>query len=210
MDGSKHHLIIRGSRRYARAFNELLGIEGGFVDDPVDRGGATKYGISLRFLIAEGSIDRDANGFADYDLDMDGDIDGRDIRRLTLDDAFRLYKECFWDRLDCESFPEPVGEMMFDQGVNGGLHAARVLLQRALNQLLAETRRNTLLVDGKVGEKTRRALDTVLRCPLLGMTAFVEAYRYAVKQRYHAIVRSNPSQRRFLKGWLNRADRLGA
>jgi lysozyme family protein len=57
--------------------NDVLGTEGGFVDDKVDRGGTTKFGISLRFLAAEGAFDADGDGKADFDLDLDGDIDGR-------------------------------------------------------------------------------------------------------------------------------------
>jgi lysozyme family protein len=60
--------------------SHLIGVEGGRVNDPLDRGGETKYGVSLRFLAAEGAFDDDGDGKADYDLDMDGDIDGADIR----------------------------------------------------------------------------------------------------------------------------------
>ena len=47
-------IVIAFTARFEEAFEDLLGIEGGFVDDPVDRGGTTKYGISLRFLKSEG------------------------------------------------------------------------------------------------------------------------------------------------------------
>lgn len=198
------------SRRFADAFEELLGIEGGFVDDPVDRGGATKYGISLRFLKTEGAFDDDGDMVAEFDLDFDGDIDGQDIRRLTVGDARYLYQRCFWTRLDCESFPKPIGEMLFDQGVNGGNFAARKLLQQALNYCLARTGHHLLTVDGKIGERTREAMDKVLACPRLGIGALVEAFREAVRDRYRAIVRRHPSQKKFLRGWLARAERLGA
>ena len=209
IDPNKPIVVKAFTDRYLRAFAHLLGIEGGYVNDKVDRGGATKYGISLRFLATEGQIDDDGDGFADFDLDMDGDIDGADIRALTILDAKILYKECFWNRLDCGSFPEPIGEMLFDQAVNGGLKAAAKLLQRALNAITREKRFRTipLKVDGAIGDLTRDRLDTYLA--RFGEEAIVEAYREAVKDRYHAIVRANPSQARFLRGWLNRADRLG-
>lgn len=197
------------SERYARAFEDLLGIEGGFVDDPVDRGGATKYGISLRFLKTAGDLDDDGDGFRDFDLDFDGDIDGRDVRKLTVGDARFLYLKHFWQALDCESWPEPIGEMLFDQGVNGGNHAARKLLQRAINMCLARTGHAMIDVDGRLGQHTRAALDKVLACPRLGMGALVEAFREAVRDRYRAIVRRDPRQRRFLRGWLARTEKLG-
>lgn len=200
---------VTGSKRYLAAFDELLGIEGGFVDDPVDRGGATKYGISLRFLKAEGLIDLDRDGIADYDLDFDGDIDGRDIRELTVEHAFALYHRCFWTALDCESFPQPIGEMLFDQGVNGGNFAAKKLLQQAINYCQSRSGYHLVTVDGKLGLETRRALDRILASKRQGMPALVEAFREAVRDRYRAIVRRDPSQQRFLRGWLARAERLG-
>lgn len=209
-DNQTTDIVVEGwSERYARAFEHLLGIEGGFVDDPVDRGGATKYGISLRFLKAAGDLDDDGDGFRDFDLDFDGDIDGLDVRKLTVGDARFLYLKHFWQELDCESWPAPIGEMLFDQGVNGGNHAARKLLQQALNICLARTGHSILTVDGKLGARTRAGMDKVLACPRLGMGALVEAFREAVRDRYRAIVRRRPSQKRFLRGWLARTELLG-
>ncbi len=208
-------IVVQGySRRFALAVRELLDIEGGHVNDPVDRGGETKFGISLRFLAAEGAFDEDGDGKADFDLDMDGDIDGADIRALTIGDAIYLYHRCFWLPLRAETFPQPVGEMMFDQGVNGGMVAARKLLQRAINTCIllmpASKRRVAVLsVDGVIGNVTKNALREVLTWPTLGTGALVTAYRDAVRERYRAIVRRYPSQQRFLRGWLARAERLG-
>lgn len=212
MSGEHSDIVVTGwSERYAAAIPGLLRREGGFVDDPADRGGATKFGISLRFLVAEGKIDLDGDGRFDFDLDMDGDIDGADIRRITRGDAKFLYHRCFWLRLDADSFARPVGEMLFDQAVNGGLTAARKMLQQAINACLARYRiaLPPLKVDGDLGEKTRAALAAVVALPAARMPAIVIAYRDAVKGRYRAIVAANPSQRRFLAGWLNRADELG-
>lgn len=199
------------TQRYANAVRHVLEIEGGFVDDPKDRGGATKYGISLRFLASEGAFDADGDGRADFDLDMDGDIDGQDVRKLTPGDAIYLYHRCFWVAIDAESFPVPIGEAMFDQAVNAGRSAARKLLQQAINDLISRHRFRSikLKVDGAIGPMTRAQLDTMVRHPAIGIFGVVEAYRDAVKDRYHAIVQNNPSQARFLKGWLKRADRLG-
>jgi lysozyme family protein len=212
MTGENSDIIVQGwSDRYAAACARLLKVEGGFVDDPVDRGGATKFGISLRFLVAEGQIDLDGDGFADFDLDMDGDIDGIDIRKLTRGDAKFLYHRCFWKRLDADSFLRPVGEMLFDQGVNGGLSAACKMLQKAINACIAKYRLNIvpLKVDGDLGEKTHAAMDAVIALPAARTAAIVIAYKDAVKARYRAIAAANPSQKRFLAGWLNRADELG-
>lgn len=211
VDSTGGEIVVEGyTPRYAAAVNELLGIEGGYVNDPLDRGGATKYGISLRFLAAEGAFDEDGDGKADFDLDFDGDIDGKDIRLLTLGDCRFLYLKFFWRPVGGDDLPLPIGEMVFDQAVNGGMMAAKKMLQRAINYcLVAAGRRDLLKIDGSIGVVTRRALDWVLNNPGVGMKALVAAYRDAVKDRYKAIVARFPKQRRFLKGWLNRADELG-
>jgi lysozyme family protein len=199
-------IVVEGySQRFVDAVRDVLGIEGGFVNDPIDRGGATKYGISLRFLVAEGKIDLDGDGFADFDLDMDGDIDGADIRNLTIGDAIWLYHEFFWKRYKCDALPKPIGEALFDQAINGGGRAAQKMLQQAINRFAREP----LYVDGKIGSMTRVQMQAVIAMPNVGIEGLMEAYREQVKLRYRAIVRRNPSQNRFLRGWLRRADKLG-
>ena len=204
-------IIVDGySSRYAIAVKDLLRKEGGFVDDKTDRGGTTKFGISLRFLKAEGTFDLDGDGIADFDLDMDGDIDGHDIRLLKRGDAVWLYHRCFWLRIGAEDFARPLGEAMFDQAVNGGLTAARKLLQTALNACLAGMRRNDRLkVDGQIGPVTMAAYHAVLAYPAFGMPVLISAYRKAAADRYRAIVARYPDQKKFLNGWLNRAAKLG-
>lgn len=207
-------IVVRGyTPRFLDASDTLLGTEGGHVNDALDRGGETNLGISLRFLIAEGRVDLDGDGLADFDLDMDGDIDGADIRLLTPANALDLYWRCFWQRLACERWAKPIGEMLFDQAVNGGALAAKKLLQRAINTALAKTRIASapmpLREDGVLGDQTRAAFDWVYGMAALGPSAIIIAYREAAADRYRAIVRADPSQSRFLRGWLRRAAQLG-
>lgn len=216
MSDSANEIVVVGyPPRFRMALEKLFKAEGGWSNDAADRGGATNYGISLRFLAAEGAFDGDGDGRADFDLDMDGDIDWRDVKALTRADAAELYFRCFWQKLGCDQIPAPLGEALFDQGVNGGNQAARKLLQRAINQCMFEaTRRGAappapLKVDGALGDASRAALQWVLRQPALGMPALIQQYREAVKERYREIARRNPSQKRFINGWLARADRLG-
>ncbi|MDE2595973.1 MAG: hypothetical protein KGL44_03750 [Sphingomonadales bacterium] len=202
------------SARYSAAVVKLLKTEGGFVDDPRDHGGATNFGISLRFLASEGAFDGDGDGKLDFDLDMDGDIDGADIRRLSRDDAAAIYHQCFWQKVGAESLPPPLGEMVFDQAVNGGRSSAVKLLQRAVNDCLARapksaTKPPLMPVDGIRGGTTDLAIRWVAQFPSMGVQAMVTAYREAAAERYRAIVFRNPSQKRFLAGWLNRANDLG-
>lgn len=90
------------------AFKKLIGHEGGYVNDPRDPGGETKYGISKR---AYPTID---------------------IKNLTLDGAKLIYKRDYWDRCRCDDLPEAVRFDVFDAAVNSGVKQAIVWLQRAL------------------------------------------------------------------------------
>lgn len=202
--------MLRGySPRYTAAVSKLLGVEGGRTNDPLDHGGETAFGVSLRFLRAEAKAD--PAFAAKFDLDMSGDIDGRDVRLLTKGDAVWIYNACFWKPLGCDAWPAPIGEMLFDQAVNGGAVASCKLLQRAINSCNAHVSdAPRLVVDGKLGPRTHLALDKVLEHPGLGMSALAEAYRQQARARYRAIVADDPSQALYLDGWLNRADALGA
>ncbi len=206
-------LVAGYDSRYLAAFDHLMKVEGGYVNDPVDRGGETKFGISLRFLVGEGQIDADGDGAADFDLDMDGDIDGADVRQLSLGDAKFLYHRCFWQRGRMAMLPRPLGEAVFDQAVNGGMVAAGKLLQRAVNTCLLSVRHTAgppaLKIDGQIGQTTHEAVMFVLRFPGLGMPALLEAFRSAAEQRYRSIAANNPPQKRFLNGWIARARALG-
>ncbi|MDR6708150.1 lysozyme family protein [Novosphingobium sp. 1748] len=191
-------------------------VEGGLSNDRDDRGGITKFGVSLRFLAAEGAFDEDGDGKADFDLDMDGDIDGQDIRQLTPANAVFLFYRCFWQRLGIETLPipAPIGEMVFDQAVNGGVVTSRKLLQRAINSCLmlipaSQCKVGLLKVDGAIGDATIAALRFVLAFPSVGTGGLATCFREAVGERYRAIVRRWPDQQKYLNGWLARADRLG-
>lgn len=187
--------------RWAALLRRILVVEGGFVDDPADRGGTTKYGISLRFLKAVGRIDANRDGFADLDLNFDTVLDGQDIAALTPEIAGQLYLKHFYLGPGFWVVPRPFDAALFDQAVNAGTTAAIRILQRALNQFgpprLAE--------DAVLGNLTLAKLLELKRtgAPVL------QAIRDQAAARYRAIVAADPSQRRFLKGWLRRAQELG-
>ncbi len=196
------------SPRFTAAVARLLRVEGGFVNDPKDRGGATNLGISLRFLAAEL---RANPALGNFDLDMDGDVDGEDIRRLTPAHARALYHRCFWDRYRCDTLPVPIGEAVFDQAVNGGGVAAARMLQAALNAVAPRLglALRPLVEDGVIGAATADRCAQIAKASNGAIAAIIRAYRDNVAARYRGIVRNDPSQARFLKGWLRRAAELG-
>lgn len=78
------------------AFQIVVGIEGGYVNDPQDPGGETKFGLSKR---------------ANPDLD---------IANLTLEQAKARYLEKYWKGRGCDKLPWTEALLVFDASVNGG------------------------------------------------------------------------------------------
>jgi lysozyme family protein len=183
--------------RFTKCLARVLEHEGGFNDIAADRGGATNFGISLRFLRAEAAINPRVRG-----LFPAGPIDVEDIRRLTREQAAQIYLWCFWLPMHCDSLPAPVDGAVFDQAVNAGPRAAARLLQQAVNCALPAGKPK-LLEDGQIGARTLSAA----RVPAPSIIR--DWMRQLAADRYKQIVRGNPSQRVFLRGWLARAAALG-
>lgn len=167
-----------------KALPVILAHEGGYVDDPADPGGATKYGISLRFLRAEG-----------LDLDADGDVDGDDVRSLTATAAMAIYRERFWERFGYGRIVDTqVATKVFDLAVNLGPKRAHRLLQRALRAC-----GETVEMDGVFGPKTLQATNACEPRELL-LEIVKEHGSY-----YSALIEFKPQFERFRRGWMHRA-----
>lgn len=93
---------------FERAFGHVIGVEGGYVNDPADPGGETKFGISARAY------------------------PGRDIGNLTIETAREIYRRDYWDRCRCDGLPPMLAVAVFDCAVNQGCRPAGRFLQRAL------------------------------------------------------------------------------
>lgn len=94
---------------FDKAFELVVGVEGGYVNDPRDPGGETKYGISKR-------------SYPNFD-----------IQRLTIDKAKDIYLNDYWKVCKCDSLPWPLSAFVFDSAVNQGTDPAIRMLQRALD-----------------------------------------------------------------------------
>lgn len=93
---------------FDQAFEKLVGHEGGYVNNPADPGGETKFGISRRA----------------YPLE--------DIKRMTLERAKALYLRDYWGPAGCDALPDGVKFDVFDLAVNSGITTAVRLLQNAV------------------------------------------------------------------------------
>ena len=163
------------------AIPTILRHEGGFVNDSADPGGATNFGVSLRWLKSQGMLG---------DLDHDGDVDQADIKALTKDAAAEFYHKFWWDAYQYGMISaQAVATKVFDMAVNMGASRAHKIFQGALG----------VPQDGVLGRVTFTAANASLSLDLLTR---MQNRQVAF---YHGLVASNPSMEKFLNGWLNRA-----
>lgn len=95
---------------FDKAFERLIGHEGGYVNDPRDPGGETKFGISRR------------------------QYPGEDIAGMTLERAKVIYLRDYWGPAACDAVPEALKFDVFDTAVNSGVVATIRMLQRAVGE----------------------------------------------------------------------------
>jgi lysozyme family protein len=93
---------------FDKAFEHIIGEEGGYTNHPRDPGGETKYGITKR------------------------DYPDLDIANLTVDQAKHIYRDNYWDAIKADYLPESIATLVFDSAVNQGVMRATKLMQRAL------------------------------------------------------------------------------
>ncbi len=160
----------------------ILRWEGGYVNDPLDRGGATNKGVTIATWRKVG-----------YDKDGDGDIDVDDLKKLTDEDVLnRVLKPHYWDRWKADQIEsQQVANILVDWVWASGAYGIKIP-QRILG----------LKIDGIVGPKTLAAVNSADPKELFYK---IKAEREAFLNR---IVESTPSQRRFIKGWLNRLNAI--
>ena len=160
----------------------ILKNEGGYVNDPNDRGGETNYGITKDF-------------YEDYKHCVPGIPDN--IKDITKEDAIKLYKG-HWDR-------HRIGEindrrkalLLFDYIVNSGPRGVNQRMQDSLN-----ARGYNLKVDGVVGSKTINAINDI------DFEDFATLLQFDRGKHYEYEADENARQKKFIKGWIKRLNNL--
>lgn len=111
------------------AFEHVIGVEGGFSNDPFDHGGPTNFGITQATLGAF----------------RGKPVSEADVKNLSLQEAKMIYRSKYWNPLGLDGVKSPIlATIIFDQGVNRGITAAAKSIQRCVGAK----------VDGMVGPKT--------------------------------------------------------
>lgn len=177
----------------AHLVDALIEREGGYVNHPADRGGATNFGITEAVARAHGY--------------------GGAMRHLPRGEAVAIYRRLYWLRPGFDQVarrsPRLAAEL-FDSGANMGPAVAATFLQRALTALNRSGRDYPDLVpDGRIGAATLAALDSFLkvRGRSSAETVLMRALEALQGERYLRLAERRPANEAFLYGWL--ANRIG-
>lgn len=164
--------------------DRILAREGGYVDHPDDRGGPTNFGITQK------SLSRYLGRAATVN----------EVKTLSVDVAREIYERNYYIAPSLNTLPSGIQPFLFDSAVNHGPRRAIRFLQSVCNQARYSPQ---LSEDGAVGPNTRRAANWADReMGVVLLKALFEERR----NFYRIIVEASPSQRVFLKGWMNRVD----
>lgn len=114
---------------FKTAVSKTLTHEGGYVNNPADRGGPTKYGITQ------------------------ADMPGVNIANITADQAAQYYAENYWKPLYSQITDQLLAEKVFDMGVLFGAATAVKMLQISMTNEIG------LVSDGVFGPNTLAAVN---------------------------------------------------
>lgn len=162
----------------------LINFEGGakFVNNPNDKGGPTKYGVILSTWKQYG-----------YDKNHDGDVNVEDLKLIDLNDAKRIAKKIFWDYFKADQINnQSLAELIADWGYNSG----RTTVARRVQRILK------VPVDGVFGDLTIKAINKSNQNKLF------EAVKQDRKDFIDFLVKIDPTQKVFYKGWMNRINQF--
>jgi lysozyme family protein len=172
--------------------DEVIAREGGYVNHPADRGGATRFGITEAVARAHG-----------YRGDM---------KAFPREEAVRIYERIYWVRPGFDRIAPlapAVAAELFDTGINMGPSVAVAFLFRALNALnRGASDYPDLVMAARIDDAAIAALGVFLekRKPR-GESVLVKALEALQGERYLDLAERRPANEAFLYGWL--ANRLG-
>lgn len=173
--------------------DSIIDREGGYINDPDDPGGATKYGVTIHTMRRLG-----------LDLTGDNRIDSRDLQRLSRDEAKRIFIERYFDDARISLLPKILQASVFDMNVNAGRHSV-LILQRLLVRM-----GYSVAVDGYIGPKTGAAAKAAAAA---AADHIADAYGIERRNYYYALADRRPASRKYVRrrdgrkgGWILRAE----
>lgn len=157
---------------------KLWDLEGGFVNDPDDVGGATNHGVTMDTY--EAYCARKGRHKPTI----------KDLKNLSWEDFKDITDMWYWSRWRADEIKnQSIAELVVDWTYNSGAWGIK-----KTQEILG------LAPDGVVGEKTLKAINGADQQDI-----FNDIWK-AREEYYKDIVVRTPSQKKFLKGWMNRLN----
>lgn len=128
-------------RNFDRALTLVLKHEGGWADNPNDKGGPTMKGVTL----------------ATFRSLVKPDATKEDLRRISTGQLGVIYRRHYWDKVLGSRLPGGVDYAMFDFAVNSGPRRAAQFLQKVVGAK----------VDGRIGPATLAAIEAMGRAAVI-------------------------------------------
>ena len=173
--------------------SDIVAREGGFVNDPDDPGGATKYGVTIHTMRRLG-----------LDLDGDGDVDVSGVRKLSRDRATQIFIGHYFHRSKIAQLPQGLQAPVFDMNVNAGANSVKIL-QRLVRRLGFR-----IGVDGQIGPQT---ISAVRQATQSAPDHIGDAYGIERRNYYYALGDRRKHSRKYARrqdggkgGWIVRAE----
>lgn len=168
-------------------FNAILGKEGGYVNNPADKGGATRWGVTEVVARAHG-----------YKGDM---------KQLPRETALSILTADYWtgprfDLIANQSLA--IAAEICDTGVNMGPSVPSKWLQRWLNAFNQQgTLYPDLIADGQIGPRTETALKLFLgNRGKEGEGVLLKALNCSQGSRYLELAEQRAGNETFVYGWV--------
>ena len=167
-----------------KVIDDILAVEGGYVNDPSDSGGETNFGVTVAVARACGYLG--------------------DMADMPREVAFGVYSARYWDAVNADqlaALSASVAEEVVDTGVNMGTGRAGRFLQRGLNVLNSGGKLFAdIKVDGAIGLGTITALAAYLAAR--DEKTLVKALNCLQGAFYIELAERREKDERFVYGWL--------
>jgi len=183
---------------FNKAYKNLIKHEGGYENNPIDKGGETYKGISRKYHpqwkgwdIID-SIKKNINNKEKLNKSL---LETKELEQLVLN----FYKTKYWDKFKGDSLPYEIAEELLEQSVVlGSWKTAGKQLQIALNYLNRNGKLfKKLKVDGLVGPKTLGNIPKVNKRRLLKVLNGLEFCRFKESM-------DNNNINKIFVGWFDR------
>ena len=162
--------------------DNILKLEGGYVNNPNDHGGPTNFGVIQ----------------SEYSVFLGRSASIQDVKNMKISEAREIFKKKYYLAPKIDTIADGLQPVVTDACVLYGPKRAIIFLQEVLKDHGAE-----IDADGSIGDKTATLSKSI--SAILGSGILVNAYVNKRIEFCQRIVARNPSQSVFLKGWTNRS-----